>query len=190
MTVQNGLLRAVLSRCKNSGFFFLQTDSAGNDAAMPREASCAGVEVFLYGLRERPSRSVRRSYQKKTFMPGLFYRSRRLRKSEGRRVHGIAYERKVSLRFFRRNEIPSRAPEARRARARDGGTTSRSKTPKLQRRGEQRLLRQSLRRGYRLCRAQRSCVTPSYALFCCSTAQLSPDRANGAHAAPALDGRQ
>ena len=119
----------------------------------------------MYGLRERPSRSVRRSYQKKTFMPGLFYRSRRLRKSEGRRVHGIAYERKVSLRFFRRNEIPSRAPEARRARARDGGTTSRSKTPKLQRRGEQRLLRQSLRRGYRLCRAQRSCVTPSYALF-------------------------
>ena len=58
------------------------------------------MEVFLYGLRERLSRSVRRSYQKKTFMPGLFYRSRRLRKSEGRRVHGIAYERKVSLRFL------------------------------------------------------------------------------------------
>lgn len=96
MTVQNGLFEGRFKPLFYSGFFFLQTDAAG----MTREASCAGVEVFLYGLRERPSRSVRRSYQKKTFMPGLFYRSRRLRKSEGRRVHGIAYERKVSLRFF------------------------------------------------------------------------------------------
>lgn len=119
MTVQNGLFEGRFKPLFYSGFFFLQTDAAG----MTREVSCAGVEVFLYGLRERSSRSVRRLYQKKTFMPGLFYRSRRLRKSEGRRVHGIAYERKVSLRFFRRNEIPSRAPEARRARARDGGTS-------------------------------------------------------------------
>ena len=190
MTVQNGLFEGRFKPLFLQRLFLFADRRSGSDAAMQREASCAGVEVFLYGLRERPSCSVRRSYQKKTFMPGLFYRSRRLRKSEGRRVHGIAYERKVSLRFFRRNEIPSRAPEARRARARDGGTTSRSKTPKLQRRGEQRLLRQSLQRGYRLCRAQRSCVTPSYALFRCSTAQLSPYRANGAFAAVALGSTQ
>ena len=190
MTVQNGLFEGRFKPLFLQRLFLFADRRSGSDAAMQREASCAGVEVFLYGLRERPSCSVRRSYQKKTFMPGLFYRSRRLRKSEGRRVHGIAYERKVSLRFFRRNEIPSRAPEARRARARDGGTTSRSKTPKLQRRGEQRLLRQSLRRGVPAMPGAAKLRHPLLCPFLFSPAELSPDRANGAHAAPALGGRQ